>query len=419
MNAEIVAVGTELLLGQIANTNAQFISERLAEAGINVYYHTVVGDNPERLKQVLNIARSRSDIIIMTGGLGPTKDDLTKEVIAESLSRKLVIDQDAMKSIEEYYEKTGRKMTENNRKQALVVEGSRILENKNGMAPGMIITDDDKTYVLMPGVPSEMKLMFVEQVIPYFSEKSDASLYSRVLRFFGIGESALETKLIDLIEKQSNPTIAPYAKQGEVTIRLTAVHKNRESAEKLLDETEALIKERVGDTLYGYGDETSMAEVTFKLLKKHAKTLAAAESLTGGLYSKQITNFSGSSEVFFGGIVSYTNQVKEHILHVPRTILDNEGAVSAACAEKMAHHARHMLGSDLGISFTGVAGPGTSEGKAVGTVYIGLSDENHTWSFPQHFEGTRSQIRHRTVLTGFDLIRRYLLGLAPFNQKNE
>jgi nicotinamide-nucleotide amidase len=414
MKAEIVAVGTELLLGQIANTNAQFISEHLAYVGVDVYFHTVVGDNPDRLKSVLEVAKSRSNLVILTGGLGPTKDDLTKEVIASFLSRKLVIDEKAMKSIEDYYAKTGRTMTENNRKQALVIEGSHVLENKNGMAPGMLIVDGDMTYILMPGVPSEMKPMFLHEGIPYFASKSETPLYSRVLRFFGIGESALETKIMDLIDGQSNPTIAPLAKQGEVTIRLTAKHQDLHVAERLLDETEKHISERVGDTLYGYGDEASLAEVVFDLLKKHHTTLAVAESLTGGLFSKQLTDLPGSSEIFKGGIVSYTNEVKTDVLDISETLLSTDGAVSAKCAENMAENVRKLLHSDIGISFTGVAGPSQSENKEVGTIYIGFADEQRTMNFPLKLNGTRSAIRHRTVLYGFDYIRRYLLNLDPF-----
>lgn len=414
MNAEIVAVGTELLLGQIANTNAQFISEHLATVGVNVFYHTVVGDNPDRLKAVMNIARSRSDLVILTGGLGPTKDDLTKEVIAECLSRKLITDEKAMASIEDYFVKVGRQMTENNRKQALVIEGSQVLDNHHGMAPGMLIVDGDMTYVLMPGVPSEMKPMFVNEVIPYFASKSETPFYSRVLRFYGIGESALEAKIVDLIDSQSNPTIAPLAKQGEVTIRLTAAHSERKEAERLLDETEALIRARVGDTLYGYGDDTSLAEVVFDLLKNQQVKLAVAESLTGGLFSKQITDFPGSSEVFAGGVVSYTNEVKQKCLNVPESVLAGDGAVSEACAKAMAQNVREMMGAEIGLSFTGVAGPSESEGKPVGTVFIGFSDGKRTIGFPLKLNGTRSAIRHRTVLAGFDYLRRYLLNLDPF-----
>ncbi len=292
MKAEIVAVGTELLLGQIANTNAQFISEQLAEIGVDVFYHTAVGDNPERLRAAVEIARSRSDVLIFTGGLGPTKDDLTKEVISEMLGRRLVIDRAALSSIEEHFKKTNRPMTENNKKQALVMEGARVLPNEKGMAPGMILETDGVIYILMPGVPSEMKAMFTNAVKPYLSSKVHEPIVSRVLRFFGIGESALETRLADLIDRQSRLTIAPLAKEGEVTLRLTVKHADAHVSQRLLDEAEAEIRARVGDYLYGYG-ETSLAETVFRLLRERGLTIASAESLTGGLFAERLTDLPG------------------------------------------------------------------------------------------------------------------------------
>ncbi|MBM7644413.1 nicotinamide-nucleotide amidase [Scopulibacillus daqui] len=408
MNAELIAVGSELLLGQIANTNAQFISEQLAALGINVYFHTVVGDNAERLKMAVKQAESRADLIIFTGGLGPTKDDLTKETIAEIVGKPLVYDLSALDSIIEYFKKTGRDMTENNRKQALVIEGSQVLENRRGMAPGMIIQAKGRTYILLPGPPSEMRPMYTDFVNPYLSKRYSEHIVSRVLRFFGIGESALETKIIDLIENQTNPTIAPLAKESEVTLRLTAKHQKKEEAERLINETEALIKERVGQYLYGYGD-VQLHEIAFQLLKKHNQTLSAAESLTGGLFSKMITDLPGASSVLNGSVICYTNQVKETQVNVPRPLLESEGAVSKACAEAMAKNIRELCGSDLGISFTGVAGPDKSEGKEPGTVYIGLADQNQVKSFKYQFSGTRAAIRAKTAKTGFDLIRRLLL----------
>ncbi|MFC7392614.1 competence/damage-inducible protein A [Scopulibacillus cellulosilyticus] len=408
MNAELIAVGSELLLGQIANTNAQFISEQLAALGINVYFHTVVGDNPERLKMAVNQAESRADLIIFTGGLGPTKDDLTKETIAEMVGKPLVYDQDALDSIMAYFKKTGREMTENNRKQALVIEGSHILKNRHGMAPGMVTKAKGRIYILLPGPPSEMRPMYTDFVNPYLSKHYSEHIVSKVLRFFGIGESALETKIIDLIEQQTNPTIAPLAKESEVTLRLTAKHRSKEEAERMISETEALINKRVGQYLYGYG-ETQLHEVAFNLLKKHNQTISAAESLTGGLFSQMITDFPGASSVLNGSVVCYTNRVKETQVNVPGSLLETDGAVSEACAEVMAKNIRNLCGSDLGISFTGVAGPGQSEGNEAGTVYIGLADQNQVKSFKYQFSGTRAAVRTKTAKTGFDLIRRYLL----------
>lgn len=412
MNAEIIAVGSELLLGQIANTNAQFLSEQLALLGINVYYHTVVGDNVERLKETVKQAEKRADLLIFTGGLGPTKDDLTKETIAQLIGRKLVYDEEALESILDYYKRTGRHMTENNRKQALIIEGSEVLPNRHGMAPGMLAELNDHTYILLPGPPFEMKPMYLDFAKPQLSERYSEHIVSRVLRFFGIGESTLETDIIDLIDKQSNPTIAPLAKESEVILRLTAKHENRAYAESLIDQTEKLINDRVGQFFYGY-DETSLPETAFQLLKENGLTIAAAESLTGGLFSQQFTDIPGASGIFKGAIVCYTNDVKEQQLLVPADLLETEGAVSEACSKIMAQNIREQCGSDLGISFTGVAGPEKSEGKDVGTVYIGLADAKGTYSFPYRFNGTRGAIRARTAKSGFDLIRRYFLKMLP------
>lgn len=410
MNAEIIAVGSELLLGQIANTNAQFISEQLALLGIDVYFHTVCGDNKGRLLDAIKKAESRADLLIFTGGLGPTKDDLTKETVAEVLDRKLVTDQDAMDSLLDYFKTTGREMTENNRKQALVIEGSHVLPNRQGMAPGMIAENSGRLYLLMPGVPSEMKPMFIDFAKAYLSSRHAQHIQSRVLRFFGIGESQLETKILDLIDAQSNPTIAPLAKEGEVTLRLTAKHENLDEAIKMLDRVEQQINQRVGRYLYGYGEEI-LPEVVFRLLVKQQKTVAFAESLTGGMAAEWLTGFPGASSILNGGVVCYTNAVKERVLKVPLSVLNGEGAVSGHCAEIMAASVRKLCGSDLGIGFTGVAGPDKSEGKEVGTVYIGFADAQGVKSYLFHFNGSRRKIRIQSVKTGYDLIRRTLCHL--------
>ncbi len=408
MNAEIIAVGSELLLGQIANTNAQFISEQLAFLGINVYYHSVVGDNPDRLKDVVKTAQSRADLIIFTGGLGPTKDDLTKETISELLGKRLAYNEEALDSIVDYYKSTGKVMTENNRKQALIIEGSHVLPNRHGMAPGMVAEKDGKHYILLPGPPFEMQPMFSEFAQPFLMERASEPIVSRVLRYFGIGESALETEIMDLIDKQTNPTIAPLAKAGEVTLRLTASHPDAAEANRLLDDMEHQINLRAGGYFYGYG-ETSLSEETFKLLKQNNWTAASAESLTGGLFSKQMTAIPGSSAVFKGSVVAYSNDVKHQLLNVTEELLAKEGAISAACAEAMAKNIRMITGSEFGISFTGVAGPDESEGKPAGTVYIGLSDQSGTFSRKLLLKGTRESIRNRTVKHGWDLLRRHVL----------
>jgi nicotinamide-nucleotide amidase len=374
VNAEIIAVGSELLLGQIVNTNARFLSQQLAGLGIDVYFHTVVGDNSDRLKAAIEIAENRSQIIIFTGGLGPTKDDLTKETIARHLRRKLVFDEAALASIELYFNRLNRVMTENNRKQALVLEGANVLPNDHGMAPGMVLEQGGHIYILLPGPPKEMEPMFLHygnQALSLIAGTKE-KIVSRVLRFFGIGEAALETEIIDLIDAQSNPTIAPLAADGEVTLRLTAKHVDEKMAHSMLDEVERKINQRVGAFLYGY-DNTSLLEELMKQLKGKNLTITAAESLTGGLFQQEITSIPGASSVFKGGVVCYSNEVKHQVLKVKLETLETHGAVSEQCAIELAENAAKIFKTDIGISFTGVAGPDELEGKPVGTVYIGIA----------------------------------------------
>ena len=410
LNAEIIAVGSELLLGQIVNTNARFISQQLAGLGINVFYHTVVGDNPDRLKSAIEIAENRSKIIIFTGGLGPTKDDLTKETIARHLGKQLVMDEAALESIELFFKRTNRVMTENNRKQALVLEGSQVLPNDHGMAPGMVVSGENHTYMLLPGPPKEMEPMFHHYGAKALSSKaqSNEKIVSRVLRFFGIGEAALETEIMDLIDAQSNPTIAPLAGDGEVTLRLTAKHTDENIALTMLDDVEAKISQRVGEFLYGYDHTSLLAELT-KMLKDRKLTITAAESLTGGMFQQELTSISGASTVFNGGLVCYSNEVKHQVLQVKLETLDKHGAVSEQCAHELAENAARIFGTDIGISFTGVAGPSEVEGKPVGTVYIGMAMKG----MPTRVEkltlgGTREAIRNRAVKYGSYFILRNL-----------
>ncbi|MBS4211811.1 MULTISPECIES: competence/damage-inducible protein A [Neobacillus] len=374
MNAEIIAVGSELLLGQIVNTNARFLSQQLAELGVDVYFHTVVGDNPDRLKAAIDIAEKRSEIIIFTGGLGPTKDDLTKETIARHIGTELAHDETALESIEDYFKRTNRVMTENNRKQALVLKGSEVLPNDFGMAPGMVMKTGGHIYMLLPGPPKEMEPMFSRYGRQALASATGSTeqIVSRVLRFFGIGEAALETEIIDLIDAQSNPTIAPLAGDGEVTLRLTAKHLDTAAAEAMLDEVEAEIRGRVGQFIYGYGGSSLLEELT-KVLKARQLTITAAESLTGGLFQQEITSISGASSVFKGGVVCYANEIKRDVVGVRQETLDQHGAVSEECARELAENSARIFGTDIGISFTGVAGPDELEGKPVGTVYIGMA----------------------------------------------
>ncbi|WP_134700441.1 competence/damage-inducible protein A [Ammoniphilus sp. YIM 78166] len=409
MKAEIIAVGTELLLGQIANTNAQYISKKLAEVGVDVHYHTVVGDNGERLKGVVEAAQQRSQIIIFSGGLGPTKDDLTKETIATCIGKSLTIDPYAMDRIEKYFIQRGIPMTENNRRQAMVIEGCTVLPNDHGMAPGMAIEVDDIHYMLLPGPPRELNPMFDTYAIPYFQAlfTDQQVVHSKVLRFFGIGESALEEILMDLIDQQTNPTIAPLASEGEVTIRITAKTHSIESANQLIQEVESAIQQRVGRYLYGYNQD-SLEVVAFHLLKENKSTLALAESCTGGLVSRMFTALPGSSEVFLGGVVSYAAKAKQTLLDVPSELIAEHGTVSGQVAESMASRAREKLGADIGVSITGVAGPASTENKPVGLVYLGLSTTLRTYSIELRLSGTRDGIQTRAAKNSLFMLIQHL-----------
>ncbi|WP_409305493.1 competence/damage-inducible protein A [Peribacillus sp. SCS-155] len=402
MDAEIIAVGSELLLGQIANTNAQYLSVQFAEMGINVFYHTVVGDNHKRLESALEIAESRSNLIVFTGGLGPTKDDLTKETIARHLGKKLVYDEPALHSIEEYFRKTGREMTENNRKQALIIDGSEVLPNDHGMAPGMVIKEKGITYMLLPGPPKEMQPMFTAYGFENLMKKMDKHerIESKVLRFFGIGESLLETKIEDLLDKQTNPTIAPLAADGEVTLRISAKHSSREKCEEMISESEKEILRRVGEFYYG-ADQTSLIKELVKELTVRKLSISAAESLTGGMFQEQLTSIPGAGKVFKGGIVSYTNEVKAEVLGVSEDTIKKFGVVSEECALEMAQNVRKQLGADVGISFTGVAGPDEQEGKPVGTVFVGIVlPDGQSVAKQLNLSGSRAQNRIRSVKYG-------------------
>ena len=412
MKAEILAVGTELLMGQIANTNAQYISSKLPDVGIGVYYHDVVGDNPERLKQCLALALSRSDVIIMTGGLGPTQDDLTKETVAEAVNRKLVLDQESLDVMTAFFEKRGRTMTSNNVKQAYLPEGSIIIRNKNGTAPGCIIEEDGKVIVMLPGPPSEMKPMFDDSVMPYFAARSEFRLESRFLRIFGIGESAMEDMLIDMIDAQTNPTIAPYAKDGEVTLRITARYDKDSHGADLITPVENEIRRRLGDAVYS-NDNSNLEEVAAHLLMHCGMTLSLAESCTGGLIAARLTEIPGISSVFERGVVTYSNQSKVEMLGVKQETLTRYGAVSEQTAMEMAQGVRRISSTDLGISVTGIAGPdgGTAE-KPVGTVYIALAHANGVEARRLDLWGSRSRIRNVAALHVFDMLRRHLTNCA-------
>ncbi|OIJ17902.1 competence/damage-inducible protein A [Anaerobacillus alkalidiazotrophicus] len=413
MNAEIIAIGSELLLGQISNTNAQFLSKQLANIGVNVYHHSVVGDNRARLIEIITQAQKRSNLIVVTGGLGPTKDDLTKETIAECVGRSLITDKEALINIEEYFKRRNRVMSENNRKQALVISGCTILPNDHGMAPGMALKENGVSYVLLPGPPKEMEPMFINYGLSFLVSQLEKTtkISSRVLNFFDIGESQLETELLDLIDNQTNPTIAPLAKDGEVTIRLTVKYENEKEGAALLDEIEGKILARVGEFFYGY-DDTSLLKEVIKQLKDEGITIASAESLTGGLFSSEITKVSGASTIFKGGIVCYSNDSKQSILKVPDEIINEFGAVSSECAKALADNVKDLTGATIGISFTGVAGPNKLENKEVGTVYIGISViGKKTIVYPLKLAGSREQIQSRSVKYGlYSLMKHFSKG---------
>ncbi|WP_261810143.1 competence/damage-inducible protein A [Levilactobacillus humaensis] len=412
MQAEIIAVGTEILLGQVVDTNSAFIARGLASAGIEVYYHSLVGDNADRLTAVVTQARSRSDLVVISGGLGPTKDDLTKQTVAHLLGVKLVEDETAMAKIHQYFLTTGQKLTPNNRLQALYPDGSLPLKNRTGMAVGAFYqAPTGADVMLLPGPPSELEPMFREEALPVLKHayQREEYLVSKVLRFFGIGESQLVTTLGDLIAQQTNPTIAPYAKVNEVTLRLTATASSEAAAGDLIDGLVTLIRQRVGDYLYGYGDDNSLANVVVHGLIDRKLTITAAESLTAGEFQSALGDIAGVSAVFPGGFVTYANEAKHALLGIPNAIIDTEGVVSAATAKRMAEGARQRLDTDLALSFTGVAGPDTLEGQPAGTVWLGLAQRGQD---PQaklvHLTGNRDKIRARTVLLGLDWIRRTL-----------
>jgi nicotinamide-nucleotide amidase len=414
VNAEILAVGTELLMGQIANTNAQYISHRLPSVGVGVYYHSVVGDNPKRLKECLMIALERSDAVIMTGGLGPTEDDLTKETVAEAMGQKLVLHDESFEKLKAYFKGTSKPMAKNNIKQAYLPEDCIVIKNNNGTAPGCIIESGGKVVIMLPGPPSEMKPMLEETVLPYFREKADFTLISRHLRIFGIGESSMEERLIDLVKKQTNPTIAPYAKEGEVTLRITGRYDKGDENRDIITPLENEIKKRLGNAVYYSGEkEVSMEEVTGELLIKNNVTISLAESCTGGLLSRKLTDIPGISSVFNRAVVSYSNQSKVENLGVNPVTLEKFGAVSRQTAVEMAKGIRKISGTDLGVSVTGIAGPGggTAE-KPVGLVYVALDGCDGEYCRELKLWGNREKIRNVSTLHAMDIIRRYVLKLG-------
>ena len=416
MKAEIIAVGTEILTGQIVNTNAQFLSEKLAEIGVDVYFQTAVGDNEARLMSLLEIASSRSSLVILTGGLGPTEDDLTKQTLAKFLGKNLVFDPQAQEKLDVFFaQRPDYARTPNNERQAQIVEGATPLPNETGLAVGGVSEIDGVTYVVLPGPPSELKPMVLNQLLPKLM--TGAKLYSRVLRFFGIGESQLVTILADLINNQTDPTLAPYAKTGEVTLRLSTKAVSQEKADQALDILENQILDRqtfeglsLRDICYGYGEETSLASVVVEELKKRKKSITAAESLTAGLFQATLADFSGVSAIFNGGFVTYSLEEKFKMLDISEQELKKHGVVSEFTAKKMAEQARLKTQSDYGVSLTGVAGPDSLEGHPAGTVFIGLAHAKGTEVIKANIAGrSRADVRQIAVMHAFNLVRKALL----------
>lgn len=411
--AELIAVGTELLLGNIANTDAQMISQGLSQLGINVYYHTVVGDNPQRVRQAVDIARGRADILITTGGLGPTCDDLTKVAVAQAFGKELVYHEPSAQRIRERFAARGTPVTENNFQQAMVPEGCTVLDNDWGTAPGVAFASGGTHVLMLPGPPRECEKMFRHRALPYLQKLSDGVIASRTVKTFGIGESAAEALLRDLMNALHNPTLAPYAKPTGTELRITAHAPTREEALRLIAPVEEQVKAILKDKVIGV-DVDSLEEVCLRLLKERGLTVGTAESCTGGLMAKLLTDLPGSSAVFRGGVVSYTDAVKRGLLGVPEDLLAQYGAVSPQVAEAMAQGARAALGCDLALAATGVAGPDPDDrGNPIGLVYLALAWEGgcQVVPFRAGTQAERERVRRMAAWTGLDLIRRHLTGL--------
>ncbi|MBR2934280.1 MAG: competence/damage-inducible protein A [Oscillospiraceae bacterium] len=411
---EILSVGTELLLGSIANTDAQMLSQGLSELGLNVYWHTVVGDNPNRAREAVALAKSRADIIITTGGLGPTCDDLTKNVLAEAFGKELVFHEPSAQRIRGYFERTKRPMPESNMQQAMLPEGCTVLDNDWGTAPGCAFEADGVHVIMLPGPPSECRPMFHYRAKPYLLSLSEGVIASHTLKLFGIGESAMEEQLRAQMNEMTNPTLAPYAKEGECELRVTAKAENDAQAQELLGPTVEQIKALFGSKVYGV-DVTSLEQVVQTLLEEKGMTIGVAESITGGLLAKRLTDLPGVSRVFKGGVVSYTDEIKQAVLGVPQDMLEEHGAVSAPVAQAMAEGARRVLEVDIALSATGVAGPDRDDrGNEVGTAFVAIATAEGSYVRALNLGNRpmRERLRTQTAHHAFDLARRYLSGLA-------
>lgn len=410
MKAAILSIGTELLFGQITNTNTVYLSGRLNMLGYDVMYHYTVGDNPDRVKEIVELALEDCDLVITTGGLGPTQDDLTKEMVCQVMGDELVMMDEVMEEINAYFEKLGRPMTDNNRKQALVPSRARVFINGEGSAPGFALEKDGKYVICMPGPPREMTCMFEDSVMPYLQSMSEDVIYYRMLRAFGIGESDLETRLMDLIDAQTDPTLATYAKEGECSLRIASKRKDLPEAKAAVDDMIEKVNERVGEYIYSYDDE-ELVQVVCRKLMERGITLSSAESCTGGRFAAAVTDIPGVSAIFDRGLVTYSNEAKMEELGVKRETLEKYGAVSEQTALEMAEGLKRVSGSDVCVSVTGIAGPGgATDTKPVGLVYIGLVyGDKKLCRRIQTGDDSRQWNRQYSLLSMLDMINRNVL----------
>ena len=411
MVVELVSVGTELLLGNIVNTNARYLSEKFAMLGLSVYYQTTVGDNRERMTEVIRTALSRADVVVLNGGLGPTEDDITKDVCAELMGAELKEDPEVRAHLEDWYRQRNKKdVPDSNWRQALVPEGAVVFHNTNGTAPGLALEKNGKTAILLPGPPNELYPMVENQVCPYFQKRQSEVIYSRMIKICGYGESKVEEMLLDLIDHQTNPTLATYAKTKEVHLRVTARAKSEEEAKKLMKPVIKEIKKRFGNAIYTTNEQDTLEAVVVDLLKKYGLTVTTAESCTGGLVAARLVNVPGASEVFREGFVTYSNKAKKKYLDVSKSTLRKYGPVSEQTAKEMATGGVFATDADACVAVTGLAGPdGGTEEKPVGLVYIACYMKDSVKVEEYCFKGNREKIREQATVQALDLLRRSIL----------
>ena len=418
-DTEILSVGTELLLGHVTNTDARDISEMLSRIGINVRWHTVVGDNPERLRACVEIAKSRADVIVTTGGLGPTCDDLTKQILAEAFGLPLVENRAEREGLYDYI-RYSRNFTPNNYAQALLPEGCTVFHNNCGTAPGCAFEKDGKTVIMIPGPPKECRAMFAESALPYLQKLSGGQIVSHSLRIFGIGESAVDQLFREEMDKMSNPSMAPYAKECDCLLQITAKAGTAEEAEAMIRPVMESAAARLGEFVYGV-DVECMEEAVFALMEQNGMSFAAAESCTGGEIAKRFTDIPGASAHFLGGAVTYTNAMKAKLLGIDPALIEEKGAVSYEVAYEMAARIRNISGADLGVGVTGLAGPDGDGVHEVGTVFVSMAAADGVWVRELHLgeHRTRSFIRRMAGNHVFDMMRRHMTGLPVILPTNK